>query len=54
MDLETLKGEIELDAERDTDEQDKLYKELVSVEASLKRLSNKNGQLQKQIGEETT
>ena len=38
MDLETLKGEMELDDDNMGEEQDRLCKELASVEASLKRL----------------
>lgn len=52
VDLETLKGEIELDNDKDGDEQDKLYNELASVQSSLKRLRDQNSMLSKQISDE--
>ena len=54
LDLETLKGEVELDGDNLNEEHDKLCKELASVEASLKRLRSQNKDLTQQIMEQTT
>ena len=54
LDLETLKGEMEQDAENLTEEHDRLCQEFASVEASLNRLSAQNSKLTRQISDETT
>ena len=38
LELETLKGEMELDSENMDEEQERLCRELASVQASLQRL----------------
>ena len=51
LDLETLKGEMELDSENMGEEQDKLCRELASVQESLKRLRAQNAELSNDINE---
>ena len=51
LDLETLRGEVELDSENVNEEHDRMCKELASVEASVKRLRAQNSQLTKKISE---
>ena len=51
LDLETLKGEMELDSENIEEEYAKLHNELRSVEASLKRMRSENSQLTQTIAE---
>ena len=51
LDLETLRGEVELDSENVNEEHDRMCKEVASVEASVKRLRAQNSQLTKKISE---
>ena len=51
LDLETLRGEVELDSDNVNEEHDRMCKELASVEASVKRLRAQNSQLTKKISE---
>ena len=51
LDLETLRGEVELDSENVNEEHDRMCKELASVEASVKRLRAQNSQLTKKISD---
>ena len=51
LDLETLRGEVELDSENVNEEHDRMCKESASVEASVKRLRAQNSQLTKKISE---
>jgi len=53
LDLETLKGEIELDADNISDDHDRICKELATVEASLKRLQSQNQSLRQQISDKS-
>ena len=51
LDLETLRGEVELDSENVNEEHVRMCKEVASVEASVKRLRAQNSQLTKKISE---
>ena len=51
LDLETLRGEVELDSENVNEEHVRMCKEVASVEASVKRLRAQNSQLAKKISE---
>ena len=51
LDLETLRGEVELDSENVNEEHERMCKEVASVEASVKRLRAQNSQLTKKISE---
>lgn len=52
-DLETLKGEAELDNENIDEEYERLCKELQSVQSSLKHTRSQNASLKNEINEKS-
>jgi len=49
LELETLKGEVELESDSIDEEYERLRKELMSVEASLGRMRSQNASLKQEI-----